>query len=192
MALINCPECGHMISDKAKSCPHCGYELSTIVKPTRKKSYIIILTTILVMAIGLGVWLLCDNQMECSTESGGYQEGQKTEPTNQINVIGIFDLIKTEDIPWCGIVQKSPVLLSDDEIIDNLKKLGFSIVNQDNQTFEGEGGDLYSAMITNLEYKNIADYKVGVGDGTLSITFPYKEQTDSFIRDAINNTSVIF
>ena len=27
MALINCPECGHQISDKAISCPQCGYPL---------------------------------------------------------------------------------------------------------------------------------------------------------------------
>ena len=26
MALINCPECGHQISDAAKKCPHCGYK----------------------------------------------------------------------------------------------------------------------------------------------------------------------
>ncbi|MCQ2609239.1 MAG: zinc ribbon domain-containing protein [Lachnospiraceae bacterium] len=26
MALINCPECGKQISDKAKVCPNCGYE----------------------------------------------------------------------------------------------------------------------------------------------------------------------
>lgn len=27
MALINCPECGKEISNKAASCPHCGYPL---------------------------------------------------------------------------------------------------------------------------------------------------------------------
>lgn len=27
MALINCPECGKEISDKAESCPNCGYVL---------------------------------------------------------------------------------------------------------------------------------------------------------------------
>ena len=27
MALINCPECGKQISDKAASCPDCGYPL---------------------------------------------------------------------------------------------------------------------------------------------------------------------
>ena len=28
MALINCPECGKEISDKATNCPHCGYPIS--------------------------------------------------------------------------------------------------------------------------------------------------------------------
>ena len=27
MSLIKCPECGHDVSDKARTCPHCGYEL---------------------------------------------------------------------------------------------------------------------------------------------------------------------
>lgn len=30
MALINCPECGKQISDKAQSCPNCGYPVSEI------------------------------------------------------------------------------------------------------------------------------------------------------------------
>lgn len=29
MALISCPECGKMISDKAKFCPSCGYPIDT-------------------------------------------------------------------------------------------------------------------------------------------------------------------
>lgn len=29
MALIECPECGKRISDKAASCPNCGYALNT-------------------------------------------------------------------------------------------------------------------------------------------------------------------
>ena len=27
MAMINCPECGNLVSDKAKSCIHCGFAL---------------------------------------------------------------------------------------------------------------------------------------------------------------------
>lgn len=28
MALINCPECGSEVSDKAKACPRCGYAIA--------------------------------------------------------------------------------------------------------------------------------------------------------------------
>lgn len=28
MALINCPECGHQMSNTAKRCPNCGYSLN--------------------------------------------------------------------------------------------------------------------------------------------------------------------
>lgn len=30
MALISCPECGHQVSDKARSCPQCGYPFTEI------------------------------------------------------------------------------------------------------------------------------------------------------------------
>lgn len=37
MALINCPECGGMVSDAAVSCPHCGYPLKKEpVKPVQQ------------------------------------------------------------------------------------------------------------------------------------------------------------
>lgn len=32
MALINCPECGKEISDKAKTCPNCGVEIAKEIK----------------------------------------------------------------------------------------------------------------------------------------------------------------
>lgn len=32
MALINCPECGKEISDKAKSCPNCGCPIAEVSK----------------------------------------------------------------------------------------------------------------------------------------------------------------
>ena len=30
MALINCPECGHEVSKKAKACPSCGYAIEDL------------------------------------------------------------------------------------------------------------------------------------------------------------------
>lgn len=32
MALITCPECGNLVSEKAEQCPNCGYPVSEIVK----------------------------------------------------------------------------------------------------------------------------------------------------------------
>lgn len=31
--LVNCPECGKQISDKAKACPHCGYPMEEKQEP---------------------------------------------------------------------------------------------------------------------------------------------------------------
>lgn len=28
MAIIKCPECGHQVSDMAKTCPSCGIEIA--------------------------------------------------------------------------------------------------------------------------------------------------------------------
>lgn len=57
MALIECPECGKMVSDKAPACPHCGY----VIKKNKvkfKKSNIIKLVgaVIVVGAIGIIVF----------------------------------------------------------------------------------------------------------------------------------------
>ena len=30
MALINCPECNHEMSDQAKTCPNCGYKIPKV------------------------------------------------------------------------------------------------------------------------------------------------------------------
>ena len=35
MALIQCPECGSQVSDKALSCPRCGYPIPSAEKPRK-------------------------------------------------------------------------------------------------------------------------------------------------------------
>lgn len=37
MALIDCPECGKQISDKATACPNCGYPMELYIQQERKK-----------------------------------------------------------------------------------------------------------------------------------------------------------
>lgn len=39
MALINCPECGKEISDRARECPNCGYPINEYVLEQKIKNY---------------------------------------------------------------------------------------------------------------------------------------------------------
>lgn len=34
MALIECPDCGHEVSDQAVACPHCGRPIRSVPEPT--------------------------------------------------------------------------------------------------------------------------------------------------------------
>ncbi len=80
MALINCPECSHSISDQSLSCPKCGYVNSTknrvknnllakesqISRPQEKMSVleymtrfvVFILTVIIIMIVILALFFL--------------------------------------------------------------------------------------------------------------------------------------
>lgn len=83
MALINCPQCGHMISDKAKACPKCGYVLNNEqAKPVENiddeesesqfddctpqqgggLKWILIVLAILVIGGGVGYYFYADNK----------------------------------------------------------------------------------------------------------------------------------
>ena len=54
MALVNCPECGKEISDKAKSCPNCAYPIQAVtVEATAKKWKGIKLTGGILVPVGL-------------------------------------------------------------------------------------------------------------------------------------------
>ena len=46
MALINCPECNQLVSDKAVFCPHCGFELVN-----KKEIDILISTTVIEVGV---------------------------------------------------------------------------------------------------------------------------------------------
>ena len=42
--LVDCPECGNKISDKAEACPHCGY-------PRRRRYQYAILIIVIIFAL---------------------------------------------------------------------------------------------------------------------------------------------
>src|SRR5262245_3309393 len=57
MSMIDCPECGNQISDKAPACPNCGVVLSGTKKAERFPRYKIVLLVVLIVAGAiLGGW----------------------------------------------------------------------------------------------------------------------------------------
>lgn len=89
MALINCPECGRQISDRAISCPGCGYQMSgqqgnceqvsvpvapekakTISRAHRKAVISIISIAVVICAI----WGISDHSKDKQTYERGYNQ----------------------------------------------------------------------------------------------------------------------
>lgn len=58
MPLINCPQCGKPISDKAKRCPHCGYEAEQSEAPKKSSATKIILIFLAICAICAGLFFV--------------------------------------------------------------------------------------------------------------------------------------
>lgn len=69
MALINCPECGKEVSDKAKSCIHCGYPINVkkiktndeIIEHSKQKKKIIMIVFIIIIILGIGIGIFSYN-----------------------------------------------------------------------------------------------------------------------------------
>lgn len=52
MALIKCPECGQLVSDKAEICPKCGKRLVEVSSPKKKSNFgIVVLIAIIVFVV---------------------------------------------------------------------------------------------------------------------------------------------
>lgn len=68
MALINCPECNNMVSDKATTCPHCGCPISQSGKGTATLTvtmaaqWFLVGTTVTVALDGRDIGVIGDGQ----------------------------------------------------------------------------------------------------------------------------------
>lgn len=80
MAIIDCPECGNKVSDKAENCPHCGFpiqqqgcyrtEITNVRRIQSNRNWLwITLGAILVIGIvGVGCWLSFSKEDVADTE----------------------------------------------------------------------------------------------------------------------------
>ena len=51
MALINCPECGAQVSERALYCPACGHPISKPVSPWKERGTVAWMSVIVTIAI---------------------------------------------------------------------------------------------------------------------------------------------
>ena len=51
MALIQCPECKHEVSEHAVSCPSCGYTINAKTETTKRKSKMLLIILLICIAI---------------------------------------------------------------------------------------------------------------------------------------------
>ena len=95
MALINCPECGHQVSDKAKNCSNCGYIIciesnvpciSQIIDSILKKPFIFCLCIgLIICSIVFIKWNTDDNDNYSSSNSyttPTYYSSKKTDASS--------------------------------------------------------------------------------------------------------------
>ena len=89
--VINCPECGHQVSDQAATCPSCGI---AIAKKTKKKKNVgrIVLVTSFVLAVIIvvaGVYIY--NRQEEQNELHAYERAlQSDQPAVLQNYLDMF------------------------------------------------------------------------------------------------------
>ena len=117
MSMIKCPECGHSVSDKAKTCPNCGVRI-------KKRSYawLIYLTIILILIAGAcGYFYYADmkaqhsqNRYENVIKNGNVEEleefllvNDKLTDFQTRQIQQRINVLKTVNEEWSNAVERS-------------------------------------------------------------------------------------
>lgn len=93
--LITCPECGHQVSDQAKTCPSCGIEIAGKVNSRPQRKHRTAITVLIVsFIVALIVVLLClyfVRNQEQQNEKRAYENAMKSsEPQILENYLSIY------------------------------------------------------------------------------------------------------
>lgn len=95
MALINCPECGHEVSDTVQQCPHCGYTINgQPQQASSKKSktpIIVIVAIALVACLAAGYLFIIQPQQKLSQAEALIARGKYNDAEVILSQLGNSD-----------------------------------------------------------------------------------------------------
>lgn len=203
MPLINCPECGQLISIHAKKCPHCGYpfitnisDITNITSSHKNKRWIAIaLFGLIILIVGLVSTFFIN----------------KEQSTSQVKTVVVKkdDAIKKEYAPinvlsFCLFDAEDDVMdiKKVSQLVHSLEKLKFQKTSENESeidfatddsytdfrkirscTYErGDGQDYIKVKIEGID----DEYDI-VRNGYLEIIFSDKNLVKGFLSDAENN-----
>ena len=118
MALINCPECGHEISNTAKTCINCGYKLRQR-KAISKKGICVLIVLLVVVAV-VGVAVAHQNRIEHERELALIDAREASEKADELYALSMSYLELGRAVED-GTGSKPDFLAIQYEILDFLK-----------------------------------------------------------------------
>lgn len=108
MALYKCPECGHIVSDKADACPNCGYVLKTYATPSSNANNRHNITIILALIAMIAALTLVGILLYKSNTSNNPETSTPTDTIAQDSVL--FNDSVVRQAPQQGGYDKSAIL----------------------------------------------------------------------------------
>ncbi len=90
--IINCPECGHQVSDRAKTCPNCGVEIAgnKQKKKSRTAVWVIAVALVVTLSVVLGGLYMYHNMERHNEETAYLNALASNEPSVLQNYLAIY------------------------------------------------------------------------------------------------------
>lgn len=174
MALINCPECGKEVSDKAENCIHCGYVLKK-KKDNKKNKPIVTLIMGLIIIILTVLFLFSILSKNDAVDSE--QIVENTETTEEV-ILGYLEEAKCQEAYDVAKVEEN---------MDLMKTSHY-------ESIVYEGMNVLMDLSDNPSTVKISKISVydGISEKDYSDTYSKIEDYDEILNNAKNGIAIIF
>lgn len=198
MAIINCPECGAQVSDKASSCPQCGYRLHTSGVGNKRRVIIVVSLVVACVAALALVLVYRNNSMSpvpvVATDSADTSVLASSDTVVEKEVL---EPLTINSLCFWDDENKVVTLRKGKAIDEALGKLGFTLVDEGEEFHSGdemmEDWTEVRRLYTRIDGEKTMRVKIisldketdNIFIGPLTVSFPDAESRDSFLETAV-------